>query len=67
MISYIITPKGIYDFKKLIFYNDDGTEFYVPFCEEYEQNPELCTVVTDEDEEELKNELSEIFKEVKTI
>ena len=41
-MKYIRTKCGIYDFDKSTFHEFTGHKVIMPYCEEYEKQPELC-------------------------
>ena len=41
-MKYIRTKDGIYDLDKSILYEFTGHKVKMPYCEEYEKQPELC-------------------------
>lgn len=41
-MKYIRTKDGIYDLDKSIWYEFTGHKVRMPYCEEYEKQPELC-------------------------
>ena len=41
-MKYIRTKDGIYDLDKSIWYEFTGRKVRMPYCEEYEKQPELC-------------------------